>query len=87
MHNKQDNRVPRMTKRNAEKIVDELSLYPYDPEKCTETIEIELDDKTSDRLALMAFARGISINHLICAIIHREIELIEAGFLRGGRRR
>ena len=56
------------------RIRDELSEYPYDPAKCTEEVELRLEDETFIKLAQMAHERDITLNHLMCAIIHQEIQ-------------
>ena len=54
-------------------IKDELSRYPYDPEKCTEVIDVEFSDEDFCILATMAHERDITLNHLICALLDQEI--------------
>ena len=55
------------------RITDELSEYPYDSEKATESIEVELTEDTFNYLARMAHERDITFNHLVCAMIDRDI--------------
>lgn len=59
-------------------INDELSQYPYDREKCTEVVELELDNDVLIKLATMAHDREITLNHLMNAIIAQEIERVES---------
>ena len=72
---------------NTDRIVDELTLYPYDPEKCTETIEVDISEEDMLTLSLMALRRGISVNHLVCALIQQHIDELEANYDPRRRRR
>ena len=54
-------------------IKDELSEYPYNRDNCTESIEVELSDEDYLELCRMAQERDISFNHLLCAMIDREV--------------
>lgn len=55
-----------------------MSEYVYEPEKCTEIIELDISDEEFLLIAKVAHRLDITFNHFINLALHQEMKRIEA---------